>query len=129
METVIDDSIVSTRDLQLFSVAQAMKTLGYRLCRTERGGYIFYNPSNAYRGDALMGMQRAFTLHNYLHDWCSMGYDAYTVRQFLAAKIVHSVKLQYDKRKKMVYVNGCKYANYVAFVDNSYPTIFGIVNE
>jgi hypothetical protein len=122
------DKIIPTRDLQLFSVAQAMEVLGYKLWMTPTGGYLFYNKSRSNKGNALMSMQRAFMLHNCLGSIDTMGYDIYTVNRFLAAKVVYSVKLQYCKRKKRVFVNGGENANYVAFVDYNYREQFGIGN-
>ena len=48
MEEIINEEFVAdTRDLQLFSVIQAMGVLGYQLMRTSKGGKIFYNPSKS----------------------------------------------------------------------------------
>ena len=127
MEEIINEEFVAdTRDLQLFSVIQAMGVLGYQLMRTDKGGKIFYNPSKSKSGDALICMRRAVMLHNCIDHIYPHGCDSYTVNQFLAAKVVHNVKLQYSKRSKQVYVNGGENANYVAFTDPSYPQLFGL---
>jgi len=118
--------IKDTKDIQLFSVIQAMGVLGYQLMRTSKGGKIFYNASKSKSGDALVCMRRAIMLHNCIDPIYPHGYDSYTVNQFLAAKVVHNVKLQYSKRSKQVYVNGGENANYVAFTDPSYPHLFGL---
>jgi hypothetical protein len=120
------EPIYNTRDLQLFSVIQAMSVLGYQLMMTDKGGKVFYNPSLTKKGLALMSMQRAFMLHNCIDRLDTYGFDFYTINQFLAAKVVHNVKLQYSKTKKSVYVNGGHTANYVAFVDYSYPELFNL---
>lgn len=123
----IEFKISNTKDLQLFSVIQAMGTLGYQLMRTERNGYIFYNPTLTKFGKSLMSMQRAIMLHNCISPTSTHGCDAYTVNMFLAAKVVHNVKLQYWKRKKRISVNGAKSAHLVAFVDPAYAELFHVI--
>lgn len=121
-----EEFVADTRDLQLFSVIQAMNVLGYQLMRTDKGGKVFYNPSKSKTGNALICMRRAFMLHNNLDIHNQNKYDTYTMNQFLAAKVVHTVKLQYSKRSKQIYVNGGENANYVAFTDATYPQLFGL---
>lgn len=121
------EGVADTRDLQLFSVIQAMGVLGYQLMNTNKGGKIFFNPAKSKTGDALICMRRAIMLHNCIDvHYNQHHYDAYTVNQFLAAKVVHNVKLQYSKRKKQIYVNGGENAHYVAFTDEAYPQLFGL---
>lgn len=121
-----EEFVADTRDLQLFSVIQAMNVLGYQLMCTEKGGKVFYNPSKSKTGDALICMRRAIMLHNCIDIHNRHNHDTYTVNQFLAAKVVHNVKLQYSKRSKQIYVNGGQNANYVAFTDEAYPQLFGL---
>lgn len=124
----IQYEVKDSRDLQLFSLMQAMGALGYQLMRTNRQGYVFYNPIHAKYGKSLMSVQNAMRLHNTLDHYTNMGYDAYTINQFLSAKVVHNVKLQYCKKKKLIKVNGGVNANYVAFTDEAYPSLFSICN-
>lgn len=121
------DKITNTRDLQLFSLMQALATTGYQLMRTEKGGYVFYNPNRTRFGDSLMSMQSAIKVHNCMSHVDSGGADPYTVNQFLAAKVVHSVKLQYCKRTKKLIVNGGENAHLVAFTDEAYPELFNVI--
>jgi hypothetical protein len=120
------NDIEDTRDLQLFSVIQAMATLGYQLMLTERGGKVFYNQSKRKTGDSLISIKRAINMHNSTQDSHGHDHDLYALKQFFAAKVVHKVKLQYSKKNKTIYVNGSKSANYVLFVEPEYSELFGV---
>jgi hypothetical protein len=118
--------IKDTRDLQLFSVTQAMATLGYHLMVTNRGGKVFYNPYKRKTGDALVSIRRAIFMHNSPQEILEHDYDIYSVKQFVSAKVVRKAKLQYSKKKKTIYVNGVDSAHYVLFLEPEYSELFGV---
>lgn len=121
------EQIINTQDLQLFSLMQAMNTLGFELMRTNKGGFVFFNPSRSCNGNNLISMNNAITMYNKLSKTDSYGYDAYYVNQFLAAKVVQHVKFQYSKKKKQLMLhseNG--HAHYVRCVDDAYWNLFGL---
>lgn len=125
----MEEKIYDTKDLQLFSLMQAMNTIGYMLYRTNKGGLVFVSnlPINSARSCLSVG--KAIHLYNHSTDILynplkNMGFDSYFCSQFEAAKVVKKLGIQYSKRKKLVKVNGPEFKNYVRFVHEDYFDLF-----
>lgn len=129
IKEMVEEYVVNnTADLQLFSLMQAMNSLGFDLMRTNKGGLVFFNPSRACKGANLFSVGRAIALHNNLTHMNNFGYDSYFVNQFLAAKVVKRVKLQYSKKTKVLAINGTGNAHLVQVVDPTYLTLFNVLS-
>jgi hypothetical protein len=108
-----------TRDMQLFSLMQAMYAVGYQLMRTNNKGYVFLNASRQRNGDMLISVQNAVHLHNNPEEYNGK-FDAYELNQLKAARVVVKCKLQYNKKTKSIYATG----DLVRFVEPSYEDLF-----
>lgn len=121
------NEVITTTELQQFSLMQAMSSLGYQLMRNPQGRHAFVNFNNMRIGKGIIAVSTAIGLHNnYTLLSHFLNSDKYEINQFRAAKIVSQVKLQYSSKKKG-FVNTA--SQYVKFVDPAYEHIFLIPRE
>lgn len=118
-------NVNETYDLQLFSLMQCMSAIGYKLMRTERGGYVFMSTLNINKEEMLMSFNRAVRLYN---NGIQDKYDLYFQKQFEAAKIVKEIKIQYSKKQKRAFLQSVN-SSLVKVVEPEYKRIFGLTWE
>lgn len=111
-----------TFDLQMISLCNFMKVLGYNIIRQYSGGVFFENPDN--RHQPVVSFRTAVEMHNNQIKSLRMGFTCgadrdkwyweklchcfpitttpYTLKRAFDAKIVDKVKLQFSKKKGQV---------------------------
>lgn len=117
--------VIETEYLQLFSLMQSFNAIGFSLMRTNRGGMCFVNTNPHRKGRDLISVYNAINMYNNVILLRDVGFDAYEVEQFKAARVVKKCKLQYCKRKKKVKTLN----NMVAFVQPAYEALFLHIEE
>lgn len=108
---------LATESLQMFSVQQFMKSLGYMLYRTDKGGLVFAGGNTFNIGKEMLSYNSAISLHNAEWDVLEDGtvtttapgflykFDAYALMQALSRKVITTAKMQYSKKRKKVIVS------------------------
>lgn len=125
------EDIQDTRQLQIYSLKQVMKALGYEYA----DGWItshpyFYSHEHYNKGRNFISVKTAINLYNGHSVKCVFGrppefltiwsFNDYQIAQAKAARITKSVKLQYCRQTKQIICQDHR----VQFVFNSYKTIF-----
>lgn len=124
------EDIVDTRQLQIHSLKQVMKALGYEFEQWYGGHPYFISSEYSNKGREKISVKTAIDLYNGRSVKCVFGrpphfltiwsFNDYQIAQAKAARITKSLKLQYCRQTKQLLVQDHR----VQFVLSSYKQLF-----
>jgi hypothetical protein len=124
------EEIQDTRNLQIHSLKQVMKALGYEFEQWYGGHPYFISADYSNKGREKISVQTAIDLYNGRSVKCVFGrppefltiwsFNDYQIAQAKAARITKSVKLQYCRQTKQIICQDHR----IQFVIESYSRLF-----
>lgn len=125
-----EDEIIDTKNLQIHSLKQVMKALGYEFEQWYGGHPYFISAEYCNKGREKISVKTAIDLYNGRSVKCVFGrpphfltiwsFNDYQIAQAKAARITKSVKLQYCRQTKQILVQDHR----VQFITPIYKQLF-----
>lgn len=125
-----EDDIIDTKKLQIHSLKQVMRALGYEFEQWYGGHPYFISAEYSNKGREKISVKTAIDLYNGHSVKCVFGrppefltiwsFNDYQIAQAKAARITKSVKLQYCRQTKQIICQDHR----VQFVLESYSRLF-----
>lgn len=125
-----DEDIIDTKNLQIHSLKQVMKALGYEFEQWYGGHPYFISSEYSNKGREKISVKTAIDLYNGRSVKCVFGrpphfltiwsFNDYQIAQAKAARITKSVKIQYCRQTKQIIVQDHR----VQFITPVYKQLF-----